>query len=68
MALSEEAKQYDLMARLYCRAANDFRDALNAGNEPRLRPITRELGHDALLENGDWVLLHRERPMETRLG
>jgi hypothetical protein len=27
--------------------------------------VLRELGQEALEENGDWVLLHRERPLEV---
>jgi hypothetical protein len=27
--------------------------------------LIEELGKEALEENGDWVLLHRERPLEV---
>ena len=30
--------------------------------------LLRELGKEALIENGDWVLLHRERPIDIPKG
>ena len=27
--------------------------------------LIEELGKEALVENGDWVLLHRERPLQV---
>lgn len=68
MALLEEAKQYDLMARLFSRAGQRLGRAVADDDETRIDMILFELGRDALTENGDWVLLHRERPMEVRVG
>lgn len=67
MALSEQEKQYAMMSRLFNRAEFLFRESLRQHREDELQMLIWELGRDALTENGDWVLLHRERPMELRL-
>ncbi len=55
MALSDEAKQYERMGAI-------FSTALSKENaEPGLLDA---LGKEALAENGEWVLMHRERPVE----
>jgi len=33
-----------------------------------VQALLEELGKEALVENGDWVLLHRERPLEVPHG
>lgn len=66
MAFSEHAKQYSRMGVIFSNAKRHL-DALLA-SEPvdvgRIRGLLKELGEEALGENGDWVLLHRERPLE----
>lgn len=54
MALSDESKQYGRMERIFGSALQKDigRDLLEA------------LGKEALAENGEWVLMHRERPIE----
>ena len=37
-------------------------------NREEARAIIKELGKEALTENGEWVLLHRERPLEVPEG
>jgi hypothetical protein len=32
------------------------------------RHLILDLGREALLENSDWVLMHRERPMKIPMG
>jgi hypothetical protein len=59
-AHSELRKQYDRMKEIFDNASrtiqvSDFRKA---------RKCLLTLGRAALEENGDWVLLHRERPLE----
>ncbi len=54
MALADESKQYERMERIYG-------SALKKGIDPDL---LEALGKEALAENGEWVLMHRERPIE----
>ena len=75
-AHSQHARRYEVMGGI-CGRALDALDAAEAGavwREPGDGPqpsriaIARacilELGHEALSENGDWLLLHRELPIE----
>jgi hypothetical protein len=57
----EIARQYRLMHSLFMNA----RTALaTASDEESRRRILDELGHASLLEHAEWLLLHRERPIE----
>lgn len=58
LALPEQAKQYQRMAGTFDLA----RTRLRAGADEQL--ILRELGRAALHENTEWLLMHRERPLE----
>lgn len=68
LAFSEQRKQYDRMYRLYRRGADCLDQAMRQGDEALARDIIAELGKEALAENGDWVLLHRERKIEMPLS
>lgn len=62
-AFAEHAKLYlrmDLALQL-TRARLD--DALACGDLDRAVAIVRSLGIEALSENGNWLLMHRERPV-----
>ena len=75
-AHTQQARRYELMAEMYRRAL----DALDGSEQrspwrapedgPPLSPIETaracilELGHESLSENGDWLLMHRERPIQ----
>jgi hypothetical protein len=65
MARSEHAKQYSRMSELFGRAEQHLATLLQAGDSQRAKELLQELGAEALEENGDWVLLHRERPLEV---
>ncbi len=62
MGYWEQSRQYE-------RMANVFNQALNKINEvsdfDETISIIHELGKEALRENGDWVLLHRDRPIKV---
>jgi hypothetical protein len=68
------ARDFEYFLRLWDRVALCLRGSDGPGtqavaNARRLiveeaQGILRELGKDALAENGDWVLLHRERSLE----
>jgi hypothetical protein len=72
LGLRTQVNQYARFAGIFRRAAN-FAKRLEHLRVPRerehaLRALLRELGHEALMENGDWVLLLRERPLVLPKG
>lgn len=62
MAYREHAKQYTRMEGVFSRALGVF-----AGVNDQVSAVAciKSLGREALRENGDWVLLHRERPLDV---
>ena len=60
----EHARRYELMAGLYDRALAALDDVPESEHLARARRLIAEVGHEALEENGDWVLLHRALPIE----
>lgn len=65
-AFSEHLKRYGRMSMLFDRACCRLDDLLRVGDHAAARQLVRELGREALAENGDWVvLLHRQRPLEV---
>ncbi len=58
MAFAEHAKEYEAIRQLCANA--EKRLAAGESYDPY-----RELGREALSENGDWLLTHRERPLEV---
>ncbi len=62
-ALSEQKKRYERMSVLYRIASDRMREVLKTGAVNDARRLLRELGLEALFENADWVLLHRDRPL-----
>lgn len=61
MGFAEHARQYDVAHNLYCRHDRH----LDAGplNPDEIEHF-RTLGKASLQENGDWLLFHRDRPLE----
>ena len=68
MAVEFEKVTKDGSWQIFDRAAHRLREYLAAGNEPAARRVIRELGEEALVENADWVLLHRDRPLGLPKG
>jgi hypothetical protein len=64
MAFSEQAKQYRRMQGIFDHASELINRTLQSKNLESARESLRNLGKEALAENGDWVLMHRERPLE----
>jgi hypothetical protein len=61
-------KQYRRMQLIFTQAAENVAPHLDAPVESDLesaRRIFHDLGREALIENGDWLLLHRERPIDV---
>jgi len=64
MAHSEHLKQYRRMLIIFGNAVESIQGLLKSGKFAAAKTCLRALGQEALVENGDWVLLHRERPLE----
>jgi hypothetical protein len=70
-AWSAHAKQYRRMQLVFTQAAVNVEPLIEQSSERNLlcvRQILRDLGREALIENGDWLLLHRERPIDVPGG
>jgi hypothetical protein len=67
MVFAGQAKQYNRMANLYYIAEQNI---LKVYKEPYLEKETviLDLGKEALIENGDWLFLHRSQPLELPRG
>jgi hypothetical protein len=55
------------MSGLYARALKVLDDAKDAPLDAQVRTsqeVIREIGREALAENGDWLMIHRELPIE----
>ena len=66
-AFHAQSRRYAIMFQLYDRALHVLDGAHQASLEERLRltqEVARDVGREALAENGDWVVMHRELPME----
>lgn len=66
LARAEHARQFERMADLFYAAEKELRAGISEGRDNAA--LIRELGIEALDENGDWLILHRERPLEVPPG
>ncbi len=67
-AFKQLSKQYERMAATFSTASERLRHYHAMGDEERIRAVLHALGTEALVENGDWVILHRDRPIEVPRG
>ncbi len=67
-AFAEHKRQYDRMSVFYHRATVHLTKLLDEDRLADARAFIAELGREALVENGDWILLHRDRPLEVPKG
>lgn len=65
MAYEEYSKQYQRMASLFSRGSELLGNFLERGDIENAERCVKLVGCEALTENGDWVLLRRERPLEV---
>lgn len=63
-AFAEHARRYGRLAAIFHRGAELLRTTRDAGNADQRRALIIELGKESLSDHGDWVILHRERPIE----
>ncbi len=61
-------KQYERMSTLFARANNLILGFVEQGKRKEASLYIFELGKESLAENGDWLLHHRERPLEVPKG
>jgi hypothetical protein len=61
LALTTQVRMYERMRRLYRHHAGKLRSAQSGEFATGLF----SLGREALVENGEWVMHHRERPLEV---
>lgn len=64
MAFSEHAKQFGRMSVVFGKAKEVLQGLTGPEHQQEAQGLLRDLGKEALAENGDWLLLHRERPLE----
>jgi hypothetical protein len=63
-AFSQLAKHYSAMNVLFADGRRRLVESQAHGRAAEGLALLRELGKESLAENGEWVLLHRERPLE----
>ena len=68
MAFSAQAKRYEWARDIFNIAVNRLNKLIEKNDMDSAQKLIRELGKEALAENGDWVTLHRERPIEPPKG
>ena len=67
-AFSEQAKQYARLQLLFARLRDRLQEMIDRRLDADARRVLLELGNAALAENADWVMIHRERPIEVLHG
>jgi hypothetical protein len=63
-AFAAHRKQYQRMARLFARGRAALRRRRTAADAAGTARLLIELGSEALAEHAEWLILHRERPLE----
>ena len=59
LGLTEHANQYARLKQIFDRGAERLRHLLKDGKMTESQEIVDEMGQEALIENGDWLLFHR---------
>ncbi len=65
LGYAEQAQQYNRMQKIFARGENVLRKHLGAGELDQAQQVIQDLGEEALIENGEWLLLHRSQPVEV---
>lgn len=68
MAYTEQVKQYQHMSRLFWVASQRLRNSIEQKKPQEAERVIQDMGEEALAENGDWVMLHRVRPINMPIG
>ena len=64
----DHARQYERMSLLFAQGKERMEQLLSEQKHTHAVELVEELGKEALAENGDWVLVHRDRPIEAPKG
>ncbi len=64
-AYAEEIEQYRRMSYLFGQASQSFQSFLKRKQPQEAERLIRELGKEALAENGNWVILHHARAIRV---
>jgi hypothetical protein len=67
-AYREQSHRYRKMGLYYTLAARQMAESMATGDSAGARKVLVEIGKLALVENGDWLILHRQRPVEVPIG
>ncbi|QQS31002.1 MAG: hypothetical protein IPM47_08805 [Sphingobacteriales bacterium] len=67
-AFKQHSKRYEFMSQLYDRASLLMKEYLAAEKYEEAQLVIFELGKETLIENGDWVMLNREKPLDMPKG
>ena len=67
-AFAEQANRYQRMALSMSLALSRLNQALDSSDLEGAQTVIAGIGKEALSENGDWLLVHRERPVKVPLG
>ena len=67
-AFSEHSRSYRRSGLLMRRASQRLAFAINSSDIEYAQRVIYAAGCEALDENGDWLLLHRDRPVQVPLG
>jgi hypothetical protein len=68
MAHKEQANRYMTMIPLFSVCSNRVERALKNDDIHAAQELLLAVGRAALAENGEWLMLHRERPIEVPIG
>jgi hypothetical protein len=63
-AFAQHSRQYGRMADVFARAADAMSGIPATGAHELDRQLVTAVGREALAEHADWLLVHRERPLE----
>lgn len=64
MGLAPQMRRYEWMRALFGRARRAISGHLEIGDLDGAASVLKDIGIEALKENGDWVMIHRDREME----
>jgi hypothetical protein len=65
LARAEHIRQFTRMSELFYACEQEREKLLTSGRQEAATALVRDLGIEALDENGDWLILHRERKLEV---
>lgn len=61
-SFSTNAKRYERMGLVFDKARDRLK-AIDADSKADAKTLVRELGEEALVEHGEWLLIRRDRPL-----